>query len=317
MWWAAAALAPVAAAIWLLSGPEPAEEPVQRSDPGAVPGVSAGIRQPVSGRPLQASGEPRPAAPIAAQAPALLGEARLDSGSGELSAAAGRLEVIQDPGRADLKLLQLAGTTVRGLAGQQVELAHRAEFSDREVVVGFTDCDGNGVDCGWRRPFWLVLRPDAEPILRLSGARVSSGGGAVTALDTGVHVELGIWDGDRRTALLTYLNDVYLTRIPEPGRPLERQACRTVTAALERCAASQDCGSLSGSASRLTQAQRNELRRLYHETTGFDAQAFGALCQRSCELGLTPSRGFVRANACNGSPRGQWAAGSPDWLAAD
>lgn len=317
LWWLAAALVPLAVAIWLLSGPKPAHGPVGGSDPRADHGVPAGSPPPVSGGPPQPSAAPRPAAVISAQAPALLSEARLDSGSGELSAAAGRLQVIQDPGRADLKLLQLAGTTVRGLAGQQIELAHRAEFSDREVVVGFTDCDENGVDCGRRRPFWLVLRPDEEPLLKLGGAEVSSGSGAVTALDNGVHVELGVRDGDRRTALLTHLNDVYLTRIPEPRRPLDRQACRTVTAALERCAASRDCGTLSGSASRLTEAQRTELRRLYHETTGFDAQAFGALCQRSCELGLTPSRGFVRANACNGSPPGQWAAGSLDWLAAD
>jgi hypothetical protein len=317
MWWAATALASLAAAIWLLSGPERMQEPVHRNGPGAGPGVSAGTPQPSPGGPPQPVAEPRPAAPISARAPELQSEARLDSGSSRLSAAAGHLEVIEDPARPDLKLLQLGGRTVPGLAGRQIELAHRAEFSDREVVVGFTDCDASGGDCGWRRPFWLVLRPDSEPILRLTGARVSSGGGAVTALDTGVHVELGIWDGDRRTALLTYLNDVYLTRVPAPGRPLDRQGCRTVIGAMERCAASRDCGTLSGSASRLTEAQRTELRRLYHETTGLDIQAFGALCQRSCELGLTPSRGFVRANACNGSPRGQWAAGSLDWLAAD
>jgi hypothetical protein len=46
--------------------------------------------------------------------------------------------------------------------------------------------------------------------------------------------------------------------------------------------------------------------RLYHETTGLDDAAFRALCVRSCELGLTPSRGFVRSNVCNGARLGQW-----------
>jgi hypothetical protein len=46
--------------------------------------------------------------------------------------------------------------------------------------------------------------------------------------------------------------------------------------------------------------------RLYHETTGFDGIAFRGLCVRSCELGLTPSRGFIRSNVCNGARPEQW-----------
>ena len=316
MWWLAAAPAALAVVIWLLSGPKPTREPVTGNAPRTGPGVRPAIPPPVTAGPPQSSAEPPQAASSSPKAPELLSEAPLEPGSNQLSAVAGRLEVLPDPDRTDRRLLQLGGKTVRGLSAQQIELTHRAEFSDREVVVGFTDCDARGTDCGRRRPFWLVLRPDEEPLLKLADAEVSSGSGAVTALDTGIHVDLGVRDGDRRTALLTYLNDVYLTRLPEPGRPLDRQACRTVAGALERCAASRDCGSLSGSASRLTQSQRSELLRLYHETTGFDVLAFGALCQRSCELGLTPSRGFVRANACNGSPPGQWASASLEWLAA-
>jgi hypothetical protein len=47
---------------------------------------------------------------------------------------------------------------------------------------------------------------------------------------------------------------------------------------------------------------------MYHETTGLDAANFRKLCQRSCELHLTPSAGMIRRYACNGAAADQWPA---------
>jgi len=35
------------------------------------------------------------------------------------------------------------------------------------------------------------------------------------------------------------------------------------------------------------------------------------LCVRSCELGLTPSFGLIRANACSGAKPRQWRRDDP------
>lgn len=255
--------------------------------------------------------------PEPSRATTLLAMQSLDRRSEALSTRYGELRIVTDPDSGGMKLLRLGTEPVPGITGRRIELVHRAEFPDREVVVVFTDCTATGANCGALRPTWLVLQANAEPIVKSTLSVLSRDGGAVTSLDTGVHVELGVLDGSRRTALLTYRNDVFLTRLPEPRVPLNRNSCRTVIRSLERCAASRDCESLPSSASRLDASQRRELRRIFHETTGFDAPAFAVLCQRSCELGITPSAAFVRTNLCNGSPPTQWLERSLDWLDAE
>jgi hypothetical protein len=84
-----------------------------------------------------------------------------------------------------------------------------------------------------------------------------------------------------------------------------------VVRSLEACAASRDCSSFATSAERIPAAQWQQLSRLYHETTGLNAGNFRDLCQRSCELHLTPSPGFIRSNACNGAESDQWPADEP------
>jgi hypothetical protein len=204
-------------------------------------------------------------------------------------------------------IVVLKGVAIPGLRDDAVTLVHRAVFADRDVVVGFTRCDGADVPCGLRQPFWLELRTGAKPLLRRTpGVWASTGAGAVTAADTGVQVKLGVWNGDRRNATLTAAGDIVVSRTPAPGRPLSRADCAAVIQAAESCASSRDCSSFAGSARPIPAPRWAHLMRLYHETTGFDGIAFRGLCVRSCELGLTPSRGFIRSNVCNGARPEQW-----------
>ena len=210
-----------------------------------------------------------------------------------------------DGGKANIVLLD--GAAIPGLRDDAVTLVHRAVFSDREVIVGFTRCDGAEVPCGLQHPFWLDLQSGSGPSLRrMPGVWASTGAGSVTATDSGVQVSLGVWDGERRAATLTAAGNLVVSRTPEPGRPLSRTDCAAVIQAAESCASSRDCSSFASSARPIPAPRWANLMRLYHETTGLDDTAFRALCVRSCELGLTPSRGFVRSNVCNGARPGQW-----------
>jgi len=181
-------------------------------------------------------------------------------------------------------------------------------FSDRDVVVGFTRCEDAAAPCGHRRVFFLELRAGSPPRLRRPPEGVWVGGGktAVVASSDGVRVDLGLWDGAQRRATLNAAGDVVVERTPEPAKRLGRADCLVVVRALESCAASDDCDSFTSSAQRIPAANLQKLSRLYHETTGFNAENFPKLCQRSCELHLTPSAGFIRRYACNGSSPGQW-----------
>jgi hypothetical protein len=218
-----------------------------------------------------------------------------------------------DGGKGNIVLLN--GAAIPGLRDDAVTLVHRAVFSDREVVVGFTRCDEGEVPCGLQQPFWLDLQSGAGASLRrMPGVWASSGAGAVTAADSGVQVNLGVWNGERRDATLTAAGNIVVSRTPEPSRPLSRADCATVIQAAESCASSRDCSSFASSARPIPARRWADLMRLYHETTGFDDTAFRALCVRSCELGLTPSRGFIRSNVCHGARPGQW---QPAGQAAD
>ncbi len=205
--------------------------------------------------------------------------------------------------------LLLGGKPVLGLRDDAITLAHRTVFSDREIIVGFTRCEGAAFPCGVRQPFWLELRSGLPPNAWLvPGLWVSTGAGEVTASEAGVRVELGMWNGERRNATLTAAGNVEVARTREPVQPLDRDDCATVARSAEACAASRDCSSFEASAQLIPSATSARLNRLYHESTGFDAAAFRDLCVQSCQLGLTPSRGFIRRHVCSGAPPGQWSA---------
>jgi hypothetical protein len=127
----------------------------------------------------------------------------------------------------------------------------------------------------------------------------------------GVRIDLGVWNGEHRSATLTAAGDIAIARKREPRRPLSRADCATVIEAAESCATSRDCRSFASSARPISSSRWQRLTRLYHETTGLDAASFRALCMRSCELGLTPSDNFIRQRVCSGAPADQWPPGDP------
>jgi hypothetical protein len=206
--------------------------------------------------------------------------------------------------------VRLRGVAVPGLCDDVIVLQHRAVFSDRDIVVGFTRCRDENAPCGHPRVFWLELHAGEPPVLRRPPDGVWVGGGktAVSASSDGVRVDLGLWNGAQRWATLDATGHVMVERVPEPPRRLGRTDCTVVVRSLEACAASRDCSSFASSAERIPAANWQRLSRMYHETTGLNSENFRTLCQRSCELHLTPSASFVRRYTCNGADPGQWPA---------
>jgi hypothetical protein len=225
---------------------------------------------------------------------------------------AGPLDIGTETGETGKKGLMLDTTPVVGLRDDEIVLAHRAQYTDREVVVGFTRCAGATPPCGVRKPFWVVLRAGQPPETRLAPELwASSTAGVVTALATGVRVDLGVWNGERRATTLTHAGDLETARQRAPITALDRADCALVAESLESCATSTDCQSFASSARPIPRRVWARVTRLYHEKTGLDAAAYRELCVRSCEFGLTPSPQFIRESACSGAQRGQWATGSP------
>ena len=236
----------------------------------------------------------------------------LGAAPGAIPTRAGTLLVGTAADKGPASVLLLDGAAIPGLRDDVIVLAHRAIFPDREVIVGFTQCDGAAPPCGRRVPFWLELRAGSPAELRRkTGLWAGSGEGTVIATDAGVQVALGLWDGERRNATLTPAGNIVVSREREPIGRLDRADCATVLQAVEACRASRDCGTLESSAKRISPSQRTQLARMYHESTGLDATAFRGLCTRSCELGWTPSPGFVRRYVCNGARPGQWSSSDP------
>jgi hypothetical protein len=210
------------------------------------------------------------------------------------------------------RVVLLNGTALASLRDDVITLAHRAAFTDREVVVGFTRCNGSTAPCGLQQPFWIELRAGSPPkVLQVPGLWAGTGAGAVSAAGADVRIDLGVWNGERRGATLTATGSISVARTRVPIRPLGAADCETVMRSAEACAASPDCRSFASSARRISSADWARLARLYHESTGLDGPAFRALCVRSCELGLTPSRDFIRSNVCNGAQPGQWPSEDP------
>jgi hypothetical protein len=284
---------------------------------GLVASLPALLRTPPTADVVSTAAEPvraKAAGLAAATVPArLLSQQDLRDASPPLVTQSGSLAIAShgDGGKANRLLLD--GIVIPGLRDDVLSLAHRAVFTDREVVVGFSRCNGPDYPCALQQPYWLELRRDAPPVLRrLPGLWVSSGAGAVTATDRGAQIDLGLWNGERRTALLTAAGNILVSRATESGRALSRADCSEVIQAAESCSRSRDCSSFAASARPISAPRWARLQRLHHETTGLDAAAFRALCVRSCELGLTPSRSFIRRTVCSGAQPGQWLSVGPD-----
>ena len=266
--------------------------------------------------PVAPAAEPKPAEkpPAAAVevASRLVSRQPLKATDLTVATLAGKLVIWPAEDDARKRVLLLYDEVIPGLREDAIVLAHRAVFSDREVITGFSQCAGSVLPCGRRQPFWLVLREGQPPGLRrLPDLWVGAGGGQVSATNDGVAIDLGRWDGDQRSAQLTRAGNIAVKRTDDAIRPLSRADCAIVAQALEACADSRDCSSFAKSAQRIPARQWSQLTRMYHESTGLDVAVFRGLCVRSCELGLTPSFGLIRANACNGAKPGQWRPDDP------
>jgi len=216
----------------------------------------------------------------------------------------GRVSIVP---RASLVLLQVDGRDIDRVGAPAIRLVNLADFQERIVLTGYATCAEMRPDCAASAPFWLILRAHSAPRIVRSGAAASTASGrSVTALASGISVELGVWNGVRRTAMLTARDDPYLVSLREPRTPLERGQCTQVQRALESCATMRGCGSFADVAERLPVPRAVAVRRLFHETTGLDAAQFRRVCVRSCQLGLTPTRAYVQRQICSGAEAGQW-----------
>jgi len=273
-------------------------------------------RQPAPTATTTAPRAARPAARPAAQAVTsrLESQEALDKSRLPIATVAGTLTIGSVDESGARPVVALDGRAVPGLRNDAISVARRAVFSDREIVVGFTRCNGTIAPCGVQQPFWLELRAGRPPeVRRATGLWVGAGPGAgkVLASADGVQIDLGVWNGEQRSATLTAAGTVTVTRRREPRRSLSRADCTTVIKAAESCATSRNCSSFQSSAQPIPASRWERVTRLYHETTGLDAASFRALCVRSCQLGLTPSDAFIKQHVCSGAAPDQWPPDDP------
>jgi hypothetical protein len=255
-------------------------------------------------------------------ASAAVGDGKLHAGQGNrllafedlrsarqpIATIAGPINIVTRAGPPRLSLVAVNGNTLEQSGAPVNVLAHRSVYADREVIVGFSDCTDATSACERKEPFWLLLRKSKPPVFKRSpGLRANQNAGAVTSAPSGVHVDLGIWDGVRQTATLTSLDGIYITRVKEPPAPLSRADCREVAAALESCAASRECDGYESVTRSIPAARMANVERLFHESTGLNAPMFRSVCVRSCELGLTPTSALVRREVCGGAAPEQWS----------
>ena len=268
----------------------------------------------------QVEREPVPATPTTVRPAAhavvsrLEAQQVLDKSQLPVATLAGILAIESVDGPDARPVILLDGQPLPGLRDDEISVVRRVLFSDREILVGFTRCDGTIAPCGRQQPFWLELRAGLPPdVRRAPGLWVGSGttAGTVAVAADGVQIDLGVWNGERRSATLTAAGDVTVARKREPRRSLSRADCATVIKAAESCATSRDCGSFKSSARPISSSRWQRLTHLYHETTGLNADSFRALCVRSCELGLTPSDRFIRQRVCSGARPDQWPPDDP------
>ena len=249
-----------------------------------------------------------PGAPRATQGSRLLAFEYLTSARRPITTIAGPIDIVTRAGAPRLSLVAVNGKVLDQSAAELNMLVHRSVYADREVIVGFSDCLRTTPACERKEPFWVLLRRSQPPVFKRSpGLRANQNAGAVTALPSGVHVDLGLWDGVRQTATLTGLDDLYVARVRERSAPLSSADCRSVAAVLESCAASRVCGSYDGIIGSVPPDRVSQVQRLFHETTGLNAAMFRSVCVRSCELGLTPTSALVRREVCGGAVKDQWS----------
>ncbi len=293
---------------------------VDRRDPGKVaelPVIASPADEtaaqapevPVDSPPVYDPDPPDPGAP-------LWGDDILAAGVSRVPTLAGLLRIVPRASGAG-EALELDGAAVEGIAGDEIWLARRLTFADREVVVGFTGCNAATPACALRRPFWLVLRPGEAPEpVQAPGLWATVEAGAVSADATGVAVDLGVTGGERSSATLTRRDLLHLQVRPAAATPLSAGQCATVARALEDCTRAElsSCATPEGSSSTIGADRRLALAYLFHHTAGFHEPAFVALCARSCELGATPSDKLVREELCSGADPAQWGAPTLPWL---
>ena len=211
------------------------------------------------------------------------------------------------------RVLRVNDAVIPDLRDDAIVLSHRAVFSDREVITGFTQCAGSVR--ALRSAAAVLARAARGPAAGSAAGPGTLGrcqrAGGISATNDGVAIDLGRWNGELRSAQLTQAGNIVVKRTADTIRPLSRADCAIVAQALEGCAASRDCSSFAKSAQRIPARQWSQLTRMYHESTGLDVAVFRALCVRSCELGLTPSFGLIRANACSGAKPRQWRPDDP------
>ena len=249
----------------------------------------------------------------AGQGSRLLAFEDLRSARPPIATIAGPLNIVTRAGPPRLSLVAVNGKTLKQSGAEVNVLAHRSVYADREVIVGFSDCTDTTSACERKEPFWLLLRKSKPTVFKRSpGLRANQNAGAVTAAPSGVHVDLGLWDGVRQTATLTSLDDIYITRVKESAAPLSGADCRAVAAALESCAASRECDGYDSVIRSVPAARMANVERLFHESTGLNAPMFRSVCVRSCELGLTPTSALVRREVCGGAAPAQWSQRSQD-----
>jgi hypothetical protein len=249
----------------------------------------------------------------AGQGSRLLAFEDLRSARRPIATIAGPLNIVTRAGPPRLSLVAVNGKTLEQSGAEVNVLAHRSVYADREVIVGFSDCTAATSACERKEPFWLLLRKSKPPVFKRSpDLRANQNAGAVTAAPSGVHVDLGLWDGVRQTATLTSLDDIYITRVKESPAPLSGADCQAVAAALESCAASRACDGYDSVVRSVPAARMANVERLFHESTGLNAPMFRSVCVRSCELGMTPTSALVRREVCGGAAPAQWSQRSQD-----
>jgi len=312
-WWLAGVLmAVVFAQSWVIARrPDTAGVIADTSDrPSTAP--RAEVAAPVRGQTATATtvGEGKVRA---GQGSRLLAFEDLRSARPPIATIAGPLNIVTRAGPPRLSLVAVNGKTLEQSGAGVNVLAHRSVYADREVIVGFSDCTDATSVCERKEPFWLLLRKSKPPVFKRSpGLRANQNAGAVTAAPSGVHVDLGLWDGVRQTATLTSLDDIYITRVKESAAPLSGADCQAVAAVLESCAASRQCDGYDSVIRSVPAALMANVERLFHESTGLNAPMFRSVCVRSCELGLTPTSALIRRQVCGGAAPAQWSQRSQD-----
>jgi hypothetical protein len=254
---------------------------------------------PVASAPRASGGEP-----LLIDTPALRQARALRPRDLPLSTALGTVSVVR---RAGVAIPAVNRRAVDAVGAPSLTFNHLADFGQRIVLTGFASCASSSPQCRGTAPFWLVLRPGREPrIVRSTGTAPAGKPLEIVALPSGIHVDLGVWNGMRRTAMLTSGDTAWLAATREPVRRLGRNECQQAQRALESCAAVRGCSSFGAVARSIPEQRATAVRRLFHETTGLNARGFRDLCVRSCQLGLTPTRAFVQQRVCGGADAGQW-----------